>query len=517
MHIAIVHYHLQPGGVFQVITNHLESLRNVSDATDEYQVAIFHGDSSDDVSNIKWPDSSRVRVSAHAVAELGYDHWPESPVDSTGLAANLLTAFKERGFSPADTVIHVHNHSLGKNVSLPGALQILAGHGYPLLLQIHDFAEDFRVEQYQKLSTALDSPSHGMNEIIYPQAPHIHYAVLNGRDRDILSKSGLPTDRLHALPNPIVALGPLPEKIKVRQKMRVERGISEDHPLVIYPVRGIRRKNLGELLLWSTLFKNRASFGTTLAPQNDAEKVAYARWKSVAEDLRLACHFELGESFSFKENIASADALITTSVAEGFGMVFLESQLVGRPLLGRDLPEITSEFEKNKIKLALLYQTLDIPIDLLGKDRIYDNVLCAYLDVSEAFKSAAQHKKEAQNALGRILSSEVVDFSLLTPLLQEEIILHVHEHREAGDRILDLNPILEKSLFAKHSQKMLVSNKQAVQKHYDASSIGVKLQTIYKQVLQSPRAEAVCCLSHEEKVLDSFLSLERFRPIRSMS
>ena len=84
-----------------------------------------------------------MRVSAHAVAELGYDHWPESLVDSTGLATNLLMAFKERGFSPADTVIHVHNHSLGKNVSLPGALQVLAGHGYPLLLQIHDFAEDF--------------------------------------------------------------------------------------------------------------------------------------------------------------------------------------------------------------------------------------------------------------------------------------------------------------------------------------------------------------------------------------
>jgi hypothetical protein len=165
----------------------------------------------------------------------------------------------------------------------------------------------------------------------------------------------------------------------------------------------------------------------------------------------------------------------------------------------------------------LLYQTLDIPIDLLGKDRIYDNVLCAYLEVSEVFKSAAQHKKEAQNALRRILSGEVVDFSLLTPLLQEEIILHVHENREAADRILGLNPILEKSLFAEHSQKMLVSNKEAVQKHYDASSTGVKLQTIYKQVLQSPRAEAVCCLSHEEKVLDSFLSLERFRPIRSMS
>ena len=40
----------------------------------------------------------------------------------------------------------------------------------------------------------------------------------------------------------------------------------------------------------------------------------------------------------FFENLAAADAVATTSLAEGFGMVFLEAWLAGRPLVGRDLP-----------------------------------------------------------------------------------------------------------------------------------------------------------------------------------
>ena len=43
MHIAIVHYHLQPGGVFQVIANHLQSLKVFCDTDSDHRVALFHG------------------------------------------------------------------------------------------------------------------------------------------------------------------------------------------------------------------------------------------------------------------------------------------------------------------------------------------------------------------------------------------------------------------------------------------------------------------------------------------
>ena len=517
MHIAIIHYHLQPGGVYQVIANHLQSLKVFCDTDSDHRVAIFHGGFIEDVEDAKWASTSNMTVSTHAIAGLGYDAWPESPLDSAGLAANILGALKECNFSPADAVLHVHNHSLGKNVSLPGALQEIANRGYPLLLQIHDFAEDFRDEQYQRLKSALGRQPHSLNAMLYPQANHIHYAVLNGRDRQILTRSGVPTKRLHPLPNPIVDPGPLPDRNEIRSNMRLQQGISIDQPLVIYPVRGIRRKNLGELLLWSALFNQQASFGSTLAPQNDVEKISYRRWKSFASDLRLPCYFELGDSFSFKENLAAADALITTSVAEGFGMVFLETQLVRRPLLGRKLPEITSDFENNGVDLSLLYQALHIPIAFLGKDRIYKNIFAAYCKAIENFESSEQQKMKAHNALNHVLSSGIIDFSMLTPLLQKEIISDVVKNKEKAKNIRQLNPLLEESLSFNHSQKTIDSNAAAVQTNYAPSSTGAKLVKIYEQVLHSSRDKIVSPLSHGEKILESFLSLERFRPIRSMS
>ena len=517
MHIAIVHYHLQPGGVFQVIANHLQSLKVFCDTDSDHRVAIFHGGLIEDVQGTKWASTPNMTVSTHAIAGLGYDAWPESPLDSAGLAANILSALQECKFSPADSVLHVHNHSLGKNVSLPGALQEVANRGYPLLLQIHDFAEDFRDEQYQRLKSALGSQPHSLDKMLYPQANHIHYAVLNGRDRQILTKSGLPTERLHPLPNPIVDPGPLPDRDEIRSNMRLKKGISIDQPLVIYPVRGIRRKNLGELLLWSALFNQQASFGATLAPQNEVEKISYGRWKSFAEDLRLPCYFELGDSFSFKENLAAADALITTSVAEGFGMVFLETQLVRRPLLGRKLPEITSDFENNGVDLSLLYQALHIPIDFLGKDRIYENIFIAYCKAIEKFGASEQQKTKAHNALNHILSSSIIDFAMLTPSLQKAIISDVVKNKEKAKSIRQLNPLLKESLSFNFSQKKIDFNAAAVQHNYAPSSTGAKLINIYEQVMHSSRDKIVAPLSHGEKILESFLSLERFRPIRSMS
>ena len=146
MNLAILHYHLRPGGVFQVIANQLRSLNNTLSVDDPYRVAIFHGIENEDECSSQWPMSSHLQVSTRAIDGLGYDQESKSSTETSSLATRLLTALEACQFFPQDTVIHVHNHSLGKNTSLPGALKIIAGKGYPLLLQIHDFAEDFRVE-----------------------------------------------------------------------------------------------------------------------------------------------------------------------------------------------------------------------------------------------------------------------------------------------------------------------------------------------------------------------------------
>jgi hypothetical protein len=71
---------------------------------------------------------------------------------------------------------------------------------------------------------------------------------------------------------------------------------------------------------------------------------------------------------SFREVVEWSDACITTSVGEGFGMSFLEPFAMGRPVLGRNLPEITEGFTQDGVNLGALYSELPVSIEQLDDD-----------------------------------------------------------------------------------------------------------------------------------------------------
>ena len=58
---------------------------------------------------------------------------------------------------PDQTLLQLHNHALGKNIGWTSFVPQLAQAGYRTLLQIHDFAEDFRPGNYQALLSGLAS------------------------------------------------------------------------------------------------------------------------------------------------------------------------------------------------------------------------------------------------------------------------------------------------------------------------------------------------------------------------
>ncbi len=518
MQIAIIHYHLNPGGVTQVIANHLQSLDLALDDNRNCRVAIFHGGETKDWNPPCLKSLRNIKVSIHSVAALGYDAWPEEQPDSTGLSDDLHRRLAEIGFDPAGTVIHVHNHSLGKNISLPGALHKLAASGYPLLLQIHDFAEDFRPEQYARISKAISASQRGpVADFLYPQASHIHYAVLNGRDCKVLAQSGVAVDRLHELPNPIVEFEQLRADNKSQNIVKKDLGIPVDTPLVLFPVRGIRRKNIGELLMWSALMRTKAFFGVTLAPNNVAELPAYNRWKGMTKEAGLRCIFELGAKLSFQESLAAADALITTSVAEGCGMVFLEAQLAGHSLLGRKLPEITDEFEQNHIDLSFLYDRFAIPIDLIGRDHLRQQIVVAYQKTISAFDRKSYNDSELMDSFDRLIADGTIDFAMLTPEIQSRLILEASNSEQYCEKLLEENPLISVAQDRITESQIVSKNAKAVRAHYCPLSCGQRLQEMYRRLLVVDREEAVAVLARCDELLDFFLEIERFRPVRSMS
>lgn len=517
MNVCVLHYHFNPGGVTQVVANHVRSLAMSQQGAEPLRLLLFHGGSASGL-----PADLAAQVAStghpaptqHVVASLAYDDGVVSHDEL--LADQLREALKAADCSPRNSLLHVHNHSLGKNVSLPGALARLAGDGYRLLLQIHDFAEDFRPENYRRLSAALAqrNPMSGSSTLatLYPQASHIHYAVLNQRDFVLLREAGVAETNLHWLPNAVSEFGELPERNPARDKLQELCGLAREDHYLLYPVRCIRRKNLGEAVLWAALAAGEATIGFTIAPASSVERPSYRRWKQLAERLGLRCLFESGGEgrMAFRENLAAADKLITTSVAEGFGMVFLESWLARRQLVGRNLPEITADFRTAGVDFDALYDHLQVPFAWIGRDAIRQALAA---EVSRLSDDYAIDLSRFMN-IDALLEAPHIDFAHLTGPLQARVVEMVVTGALQREQMLELNPKLHAALRRQDPTTVVDGNAAAVRASYSLEVSGTRLAELYRHVLASPTEVNVRPLPGADAVLHGFLTAARLHPIR---
>jgi glycosyltransferase involved in cell wall biosynthesis len=513
MNVTVLHYHFNRGGVTQVVANHVRALAKSGGEPDEFRVSLLHGGRCEALPSDLTDERSGYRPSQYVVTDLDYDEGDIAECDQ--LAEQLRAALRDAGCEPNDTVLHVHNHALGKNISLPGALAALARDGYRLLLQIHDFAEDLRPQNYRRLAAALRGQAGGKNSplaALYPQAPHIHYAVLNRRDFAILHAAGIAETNLHLLPNAVRQFGELPDRRQVREKLHDLLHVPTSAGYIVYPVRGIRRKNLGEALLWAALAADDTVVGVTLAPLNPVEQAPYVHWKKLARRLRLSCLLETGreDAMTFPENLAAADRLITTSVAEGFGMVFLESWLAGRPLVGRDLPEITADFRENGIHFDALYPALPVPVEWLGRDVLRESLSAAVSRLSNDYGVDLREFVDVD----RLVDARHIDFAHLDARLQTRTIETAWSDKRRREELLELNPILRESISGSKATPDLAENAAAVRSGYSLEVSGRRLAQLYRRVLRSPVGDDVRPLVGADEILHSFLAASRLHPIR---
>ena len=330
MQLVIVHYHLNRGGVSQVIINHLKSLAASKSGLVIDRVAILYGGR-----RAGWPDSifdhpPPFELELIQVGDLEYDTLSET--GSRDLTTSMRSSLIAHGFNHDNTILHIHNHALGKNSKLPTTIAELATQGYRVLLQVHDFTEDFRPENFLHLAGVFNCHDNdGLSARLYPQSPGIHYAVLNGRDRDVFVRSGIASERLHLLPNPVASLTRLPDRQQARQAVGQKLEMSDRQMLVTYPVRGIRRKNLGEMLLLSALDPREAIYAVTLAPLNPLEAGSFSHWHRLAQDLRLPCRFDVGgeAGLDYSTILAATDCCAVRSRVCAFRETLIQFQADG--------------------------------------------------------------------------------------------------------------------------------------------------------------------------------------------
>lgn len=395
MGVALVHYHLRAGGVTRVLEAQSQAL---------HQAGISH------IILAGSPYQGPGNLPVAVVPALDYSSETSAQAEKS-LSAELRRAARI-ALRGDPTVWHLHNPTLGKNALLPSFIKELAGAQEQLVLHFHDFAEDGRPGNYQLLRDHTQ---------IYPLAPQIRYAFINSRDRALLVNAGVPEEQTTFLPNAVTppAMAQLPERT------------TDDHPLVLYPVRGIRRKNLGEFCLLAGLAPTGTSFALSLPPDNPQWRPVYNQWSDAVEQFHLPVELGVvgrkpphpGLEHTYASWLAHCSHLITTSVAEGFGLSFLEPLGLGKPLLGRDLPEITVDFKDDGWTLGDLYERLLVPRAWIKEERLLDHLRQELRQVYHAYGHRVPNGvlKDTHQALS---CHDHLDFANLPEALQLEVLPH---------------------------------------------------------------------------------------------
>jgi hypothetical protein len=384
---------------------------------------------------------------------------------------------------------------LGKNPSLTAAVSLLAESGERILLHPHDFAEDGRPGNYLSLSEVYQRA--------YPTGHTIHYAALNQRDRGFLAHMLKDSSsRVHLLANAVPPSTPFSE-------FQEEKILDLPENLLLYPVRAVRRKNLGELALLASSHQD-FHFANSLGPTNPEFTPIFEDWKQFGKELELPLTYGLGEhtDASFPEMVGHAQSILSVSVAEGFGLGFLEPWTFGKGLCGRNLPDITSDFAELGVSLANLYDRLPIPLDCIPsvsqvRETIQSALAQFYLDYQEDLPEDG-----TEIAFQSMVENDCIDFGRLDESNQQAII-----------RTIAHSPELQQGI-QKHSGLEVLSgeiidrNRQAVTEQFSLSSYAERTLNIYQELLATDNGTQ-CQFANGQLLLDQYLSPTRLNLLRT--
>ena len=460
MKIAFLHYHLKTGGVTTVLKQQLGAL------SDRWQTLVLTG---------QLPETSFSARIIH-IPELAYSSQYKGQFDPENVAQKILEAL-HTGFNGPCDVLHVHNPTLAKNDHFQKILKSLQTKGVVLLLQIHDFAEDGRPRAYFTEAYPADC----------------HYSVINGRDYRILLKAGLKPKGLHLLANMVAP----PRKTPPPDAL--------PKPMTLYPVRAIRRKNIGEAILLSLFFQDERFLSITLPPNSAADIKSYQNWKAFVKDRNLTVEFDRSLNHDFETSVMSAGSLITTSITEGFGFSYLEPWLFGKMLWGRKLPDICHDFEKKGIQLQHLYDRLLVPVDWFGLHRFRTKWVQCLRDTCRLFNHRVDDML-IQQAFDLCTQDGNIDFGLLDEAFQKKVIDELIGDRKKSEALMQLNPFLTNPGDVPDKTNLIRHNREAIEQNYNQKQYGQILRETYGRVANTSVTQRI----DKRVLISAFLNLERF-------
>jgi len=425
--ITIFHYHLQTGGIAQVISDSVRAI--LQQAPDAFEIEIVSGreeGTGEFISQLREkcalpPDSPQSgtlasgRLSGGVCELIDYTDMMEKPPAPDRIEEELLRRY-------GGTIWWIHNYHLGKNPQFTRAVIDSALH-HPeqqIVLHIHDFPESGRFYNFKRIHDQIEGQ-------LYPVAPNVRYVVINKRDRDILVNAGIPEDHVFLLNNPIDTDNAKPVDIwHVSEKINTWAGTAlpfwePDGKLLLYPVRAIRRKNVLEAALLTRMIDTPANLLVTLPGRSSQEKQYSDLVARVFEEKLVPGAWAVGTRLdefgtSFHELTRSADMVLSSSIQEGFGFLFINSLLWSVPLVARELDILDGIKSFFSPERSCFYERISVPL----KDPDRRNMKTSFSLALESLDGLLPGDLLAGLAteIDDILKEDTIDYSFLTAGIQ---------------------------------------------------------------------------------------------------
>lgn len=447
--VAAVHYHARPGGVTSVIRDTQRALNETGKPIRLLQIT---GEA---------PIGAQSKIPTLVIPNLSYpsesgsftlEQWAEDAFQS------VLSALHGR----EPDIWHFHNHALGKNTTMLYWVNWLHHKGKKLLLQIHDFAEDHRGSNFHFRETSRSADC-----IPYPVGRNVRYAVLNQRDKKALEAAGCEPGRVTYLPNPIPGSD---------NAIVTETQMGKDASFFLYPVRALPRKNLGELLLLASHAPTSWRWATTLGASRPEHKPMVDAWQALAQKYKHSVNYGIVEKglCTFKDAYKQSSAIVGTSIQEGFGLGFLEPWLRGKPYVGRDLPQISEDFNSVGIKFPNCYASIKVPGEWVDKEQlsIELQLMAAEYRTSYGFFSEAEW---AGRLRSKLEVEQGFDFGMLPYRLQYKCLERM---LRTGERLDELSQWVRTLQF--EDCELLRKNKELIIECFGSEAFAAKLTTAYR-------------------------------------
>ncbi len=355
MRLVVFHYHDRPGGVREVLERGLARL--VARLGGVREVVLLLGEQGDGAWAARLEGRlGGVPLRAVVHADLGYRSG-----EVAGLGKGALGLVREV-LSGEEVLVWAHNLSVGRHVGLLRLLPgLCAAAGATLWLHHHDWWWDGRWGRWEDWEKAGVGALEEALAISVPVGPGIRHFCVNRADVAWLQLRAGSAAQWVGNPLP-EGEGVLREEVREAAAWLGER--SGGKPVWLAPVRALRRKNLAESLLVTRWAGGEACLVTTGGASSAEEERGWCRlgeaarrqgWPLVPGVLARAERAPRVAAL-----MAAAEAVVMTSLQEGFGLPYVEAAALGKPLVGRALPQVEANMAGLGCGLRGLYECLPV-------------------------------------------------------------------------------------------------------------------------------------------------------------